>query len=83
MTCNRGAREAKGEFVVFLNNDTLVLDSWLDELIDTFYEHPRAGLVGSKLIYPDGALQDAGGIVYSDGDAANFGRDDISSKPEY
>jgi len=35
------------------------------------------------LIYPDGALQDAGSIVYSDGDAANFGRDDAADKPEY
>jgi GT2 family glycosyltransferase/glycosyltransferase involved in cell wall biosynthesis len=82
-TCNRGVTEARGEFVVLLNNDTIVLDRWLDELIDTFYTHPKAGLVGSKLIYPDGALQDAGSIVYSDGDAANFGRDDDADKPEY
>ncbi|MDR3617282.1 MAG: glycosyltransferase [Candidatus Obscuribacterales bacterium] len=83
MTCNRGVAEARGEFVALLNNDTIVLEHWLDELIDTFYTHPKAGLVGSKLIYPDGALQDAGSIVYSDGDAANFGRDDAADKPEY
>ena len=83
MTCNRGVAESRGEFIALLNNDTVVLDRWLDELIDTFRTHPTAGLVGCKLIYPDGALQDAGSIVYSDGDAANFGRDDSADKPEY
>ncbi len=82
-SCNAGAHMARGEFLVFLNNDTVVLDGWLDALIDTFAAHPSNGLVGSKLIYPDRRLQEAGGIIWSDATGWNFGRFDDPAKPEY
>jgi len=81
--CNAGAASAKGEFIVFLNNDTAVQDHWLDALIGTFEQHADVGLVGAKLVYPDGRLQEAGGIVFSDGSGWNYGRFDDPSKPEY
>ena len=67
--CNRGAELARGEFVLFLNNDTIVTESWLKALTETFELHPKAGVVGAKLIYPDGRLQEAGGILWKDGSA--------------
>ncbi len=81
--CNAGAASARGDYVVFLNNDTAVQDGWLDALIDTFDQHPRVGLVGAKLVYPDGRLQEAGGIVFSDGSGWNYGRFDDPARPEY
>jgi GT2 family glycosyltransferase/ubiquinone/menaquinone biosynthesis C-methylase UbiE/glycosyltransferase involved in cell wall biosynthesis len=82
-TCNRGALEARGEFLVFLNNDTIVHDDWLDALARTFDDFPACGLAGSKLLYPDGRLQEAGGIIWRDGSAWNYGRLDDPRKPEY
>lgn len=82
-SCNRGAGRARGEFVVFLNNDTAVGDGWLDALLKTFIEHTDAGLVGARLVYPDGTLQEAGGIVFADGSGWNYGRNEDPTHPAY
>lgn len=82
-SCNRGATEARGEYLLFLNNDTQVEPGWLDELLRTFSEFPGTGLAGSKLVYPDGRLQEAGGIIWQDGSAWNFGRFQDPSLPVY
>jgi GT2 family glycosyltransferase/glycosyltransferase involved in cell wall biosynthesis len=82
-SCNYGAEKARGKYLVFLNNDTLVTDGWLTALIDTFGEQQQAGIVGSKLIYPDGCLQEAGGIIWRDASGWNYGRSDDPAKPEY
>jgi GT2 family glycosyltransferase/glycosyltransferase involved in cell wall biosynthesis len=81
--CNQTARQARGRYVVFLNNDTLVLPRWLDELIATLETDAGIGLAGSKLVYPDGRLQECGAIVWRDGSAWNFGRLDDPRRPEY
>ena len=73
---NKGAEAATGEILVFLNNDTIPIAGWLPPLLRTFQEHPDAGAVGGRLVYPSGRLQEAGGVVFQDGSAANFGRDD-------
>ncbi|NCS36439.1 MAG: glycosyltransferase [Microcystis aeruginosa G11-01] len=82
-SCNRGVTEAKGKFICFLNNDTKVLPNWLESLLEVAENDPDVGAVGSKLIYPDGRLQEAGGIIWKDGSAGNFGNSDDPYKPEY
>ena len=82
-SCNRGAEKARGKYLFFLNNDTVVKDGWLSGLMDTFAEEPQAGVVGSKLVYPDGRLQEAGGIIWRDASGWNFGKSDDPEKPEY
>lgn len=72
--CNNAARYAKGKYIVFLNNDTQVRYNWLYPLSFLLDKDETIGLVGSKLLFPDGTIQEAGGLIYRDGTAANFGR---------
>ncbi|MES2625170.1 MAG: glycosyltransferase, partial [Pseudomonadota bacterium] len=82
-SCNAGAKAARGEYIMMLNNDTEPQPLWLTALVNTFRDFPDVGMVGAKLLYPDGTLQEAGGIVWRDGSAWNFGRNDDPNKPEY
>ena len=70
---NRAVGEATGEFVVLLNNDTIPLPGWLPPLLAPFRDRDDVGAVGGRLVYPDGRLQEAGGLVFRDGSAAKFG----------
>lgn len=81
--CNRGALQARGQFLVFLNNDTEVHTGWLDAMADVFSSRPDAGAVGAKLLGSNHSLQEAGGIIWSDGSGWNFGRDARYDEPEY
>lgn len=81
---NRGALTARGDILIFLNNDTILLPGWLPPLLRTFAAHADAGVVGGKLLYPDGRVQEAGGVVFADGSAAKFGAfDPALSSPLY
>lgn len=57
--CNLGAKEADGEVLVFLNNDTFVLRQWLATLIRPLGQN-RIKITGSRLLYPNGRIQHAG-----------------------
>ncbi|MFW2545256.1 glycosyltransferase [Primorskyibacter sp. 2E107] len=81
--CNAGVAQARGKYVVLLNNDTEPTTGWLDALIDGFDRFPNVGLVGSKLLYPDGTLQDAGGIIWGSGDPWNYGNRQNPNEPRF
>lgn len=58
--CNVGAERAEGQLLLFLNNDTEVIDeSWMTELV-RWATMPDVGVVGGKLLYPNGRVQHAG-----------------------
>jgi GT2 family glycosyltransferase len=83
-SCNVGAQAAKGEFLLFLNNDTVLLPGWLAPLLRTFSDFSDAGVVGGKLLFEDGALQEAGALVFADASAAKIGyRDPDVEAPLY
>ena len=82
-TCNAGAAEARGRYLFFLNNDTLMKEGWLDALVETFEEVPNIGVVGAKLLFENGKLQEAGGIIWRLGDGWNWGRERDPAEPAY
>ena len=81
--CNNAAKKARGKYILFLNNDTNVQPGWLGSLVSLIESDETIGMVGSKLVYPDGKLQEAGGIIWNDASGWNFGRLDDPEKPEY
>src|SRR5205823_4953534 len=64
--CNDGAAAATGEFLVFLNNDTIPHEAWLDTMVNYADAHPQAAVVGAKMLFPDGTIQHAGVCVCQD-----------------
>lgn len=65
--CNAAAAVARGELLLFYNNDLLPQTGWLDELLRYARGTPEAAVIGSKLLFPDGRVQHAGVVVCSDG----------------
>lgn len=83
LNCNNAAKQAKGQYILFLNNDTKVTEGWLSSLVKLIKSDESIGMVGSKLIYPDGRLQEAGGIIWRDASAWNYGNGQDPEKPEF
>lgn len=71
--CNQGATAATGRHLVFLNNDTEPHPGWLEPLIEVLDNEPDVGVVGSKLLFPNGLVQHAGVWMAKDGKGDLFG----------
>ena len=82
-SCNSGARAARGKYLLFLNNDTVVTSRWLDALLRVFSQQPDAGIVGPKFLYPDGRLQEAGAGMCRDAFSHRYGQMGEPSEPHF
>ena len=81
--CTSGVDASRAEFILLLNNDTEVLPGWLDALVAELDEHPAGGVAGAMIVRPDLRLQEAGGIVWSDGTAHQYGCGDSPLDSRY
>jgi GT2 family glycosyltransferase len=80
---NQAANQARGEYILFLNNDTQLLLGSIQSALKSIGSTPDVGAVGAKLILPDGSLQEAGGIIWNDGSCIAYGRGDNPFASQY
>ena len=83
LNVNNAASHARGKYLHILNNDTEVRPGWLASLVMLMEKDEKIGMAGSKLIYPDGRLQEAGGIIWNDATGWNFGHGKDPDLPEF
>lgn len=83
VSCNLGAQQARGTYVLFLNNDVRVTSGWLRKLVETVQINEDCLAVGPKIVQPDGYLQECGSILWPDGTTCGYGRGDYPYLPQY
>ena len=83
LAVNQAAAEARGDYLLLLNNDTQLLPGTLEAALRTIRSAPDIGAVGGRLILLDGTLQEAGSIIWRDGSCIGYGRGDNPSAPMY
>jgi GT2 family glycosyltransferase len=81
--CNNAVKYAKGRYLLFLNNDTLIKPGSVKKLLSTLEKDDSIGVVGGKLIFANNTLQEAGSIIWKDGSTLGYGRGDDPYKSEY
>jgi GT2 family glycosyltransferase/SAM-dependent methyltransferase len=80
---NRGAALATGKWLVLFNNDTEVTQGWLSAMLECGESATDVGVVTPKYLYPNGSLNEAGGIIWRDGTGVNYGRGDAPDHFQY
>jgi O-antigen biosynthesis protein len=80
---NRAVGSARGRWLVIFNNDTEVTRGWLQAMLDCAESADDIGVVTPKFVYPDGSLNEAGGIIWQDGTGMNYGRGDMPDHFQY
>jgi GT2 family glycosyltransferase len=78
---NRAVGQTTEPIVILLNNDCIVLPGWGDELLGEMEKHPGSQIIGSKMLYPDGSILEAGGAILKDGSVVNLGRGERDGHP--
>lgn len=81
--CNQASDLAKGEYLLLLNNDAVLVAGAIDATFSAINSRPKVGAVGARIINLNGRLQEAGSIVWRDGTCLGYGRGDDPDEPEY
>ncbi|MCA8407161.1 glycosyltransferase [Burkholderia cenocepacia] len=80
---NRAAKEARGKYLLFLNNDALLMPGSLEAAVALCEAEGDVGAVGGRIILPDGSLQEAGSVVWRNGACTGYGRGAAPDGAEY
>jgi O-antigen biosynthesis protein len=83
LNCNRAIAQARGQYVIFLNNDVQVTANWLEDLLQPFADFPKVGAVGPRYVFPDGMLQEVGAALAEDASAEMVGFGQNPDLPRY
>jgi len=80
---NIGVEQAKAPLVVLMNNDVTVEAGWLEPLMAALQNDPGCGMAGPMFLYPNGLLQEAGGLLDEDANSVQIGKFHDPSRPEF
>jgi GT2 family glycosyltransferase len=81
--CNNAAKHARCDYILFLNNDTQVQPNWLSSLYELMERDESIGVVGSKFVFPDGSLQEAGCTLCKGAAVTFYGKGNSPLKPDF
>ena len=81
--CNGASKYSSGKYLLFLNNDTIVLKDSILSLLNTIKNKKSVGAVGGKIILPNNTLQEAGCIIWKDASTSGYGVGKNPRLPEY
>jgi GT2 family glycosyltransferase len=81
--CNQAASVAQGPLLLFLNDDSIVQEGCIEALMRACNSDRAIGAVGSRIISPDGTLQEAGSLIWRDGSATHVGEGTPSDSSQY
>jgi GT2 family glycosyltransferase/glycosyltransferase involved in cell wall biosynthesis len=80
---NIGVDFARGDFIVFLNNDAFVEPGWIEALTSSMRDDPTVAAVGPMFLYPDGRVQEVGGMAVATGDVVQIGKGSVWGPDHY
>jgi GT2 family glycosyltransferase/glycosyltransferase involved in cell wall biosynthesis len=80
---NIGVDFARGDYIVFLNNDAFVQPGWIEALCSTMRSDPLVAAVGPMFLYPDGKVQEVGGVIVPTGDVVQVGKGAVWGPDHY
>lgn len=83
LACNQASAEARGDYLLLLNNDAQLQPHSIICAVTTLESSEDIGAVGGKVILPDGTLQEAGSIVWADGSCLGYGRGSLPQNPAF